>query len=138
MWSYFYSHYLLLRGTHLPQTKDSCLLSVLKNSQPFLFKYPFSFTLRSFLLLEYQNVGLSLSLLSLLGSHYSSLYLSMPYLGHLPQVHFSNPLAPLINLSTEVLISMTTCFVSRSSVGSFSKMHVFFFFCSVLFVHYEV
>lgn len=136
MWSYFYSHYLLLRGTRLPQTKDSCPLSVLENSQPFLFKYPFSFTLRSSLLLEYQNVGLSLHLLSLLGSHYSSLYLSVPYLGHRPQVHFSNPLALLINLSVEVLISMTTCFVSRTSIGSFSKMH--FFFCSVLFVHYEV
>lgn len=46
----------------------------------------------------------------------------MLHLGHLPRIHYSNPLALLINLSVEVLISVI-CFVSRSSIGSLSDLH---------------
>lgn len=58
---------------------------------------------------------LSLQPLSLLSSNFSSLYLSRLYLGHFPPIHLSNPFILLINLSFEVLIPMTTCFISSSS-----------------------
>lgn len=77
---------------------------------------------------------LSLQPLSLLSSNFSSLYLSRLYLGHFPPIHLSNPFILLINLFFEVLIPMTTCFISSSSF--FFKICLFPS-CSVLFFHYK-
>ena len=79
---------------------------------------------------------LSLQPLSLLSSNFSSLYLSRLYLGHFPPIHLSNPFILLINLSFEVLIPMTTCFISSSSFFFFFKICLFPS-CSVLFFHYK-
>lgn len=131
---YFYSYCLLLEVYIFFKLRIHVLYQFWKILSHISSRSPYLYSLSS-LQLELQNAGLSPSLLSLLGSHFSSLYLPVLYLGHFPQIRFSNPLALLINLSAEVLISMTTCFSSRSSIGSFSDLRVFF--CSVLFSHYE-
>lgn len=128
VWSRFHSHCLLLRGYTSPSSEGfMCFISSGKFSAMSLLIPPVLHVL-SFLLLKLQNVGDSFHSLSLLGSHVSSLYLSMLYLGDFPPIHFSNPLALLINLSVEVLISTTVCFIPRRSVGPSSDLRGLLFY----------